>query len=348
MSTSSLRVATVAFAFICPVFTFAAPGPNQAELDAAAESTEWLLPNHDYAGTRYVKLNQIGPQNASQLRPVCIFQASDLGRALTNPLVYQGVMYVTTAQATLALDATSCEVKWRYDWKQKGKEGMMTGVGSVYRTRGAALKDGRLIRSTSDGYLIALDVETGKLAWERQIAAAEKFEVLGMAPLAFEDLVIIGAGISEFGVKGWIGAFRIADGSPVWRFDAVPNAGQPGSETWSDADEMARGGGGVWLTPALDRATGTLYLATGNPVPDFYGDAREGANLYTAAIVVLDARTGALQWCDNLCGERETVRGRNLWHGGGILEGAARRIDRCGIRAALRLSSIGVEALTAC
>jgi alcohol dehydrogenase (cytochrome c) len=59
---------------------------------------------------------------------------------------------------------------------------------------------------------------------------------------------------------------------------------------------MARGGGGVWLTPALDRASGTLDVATGNPVPDFYGDTRQGANLYTAAMVVLDARTGALKW----------------------------------------------------
>lgn len=296
MTICVFRAAAFAISLVCPVAALSATGPTQAELDAASERTEWLLPNHDYAGTRYVRLNQIRPENASQLRPVCIYQASDLGRALTNPLVYQGVMYITTAQATIALDAASCDLKWRHDWKQKGKEAMMPGVGSVYRTRGAALKDGRLIRSTSDGYLIALEAETGKVAWERQVVDAEKFEVLGMAPLAFEDLVIIGAGISEFGVRGWIGAFRMADGSPAWRFDAVPGPGQPGSETWSDPNEMARGGGGVWLTPALDRATGTLYLATGNPVPDFYGDTRQGDNLYTAAMVVLDARTGALKW----------------------------------------------------
>ena len=39
-----------------------------------------------------------------------------------------------------------------------------------------------------------------------------------------------------------------------------------------------------------------LYVAVGNPVPDFFGDVRIGKNLYTAAMVVLDARTGKLQW----------------------------------------------------
>jgi alcohol dehydrogenase (cytochrome c) len=296
MKISVLCAAAIAIRFVYPVCALAAAGPTQDELDGADEGTEWLLPNHDYAGTRYVKLNQIRPENASQLRPVCIYQASDLGRALTNPLVYRGVMYITTAQATVALDAASCDLKWRHDWKTKSKEALMAGVGSVYRSRGAALKDGYVIRSTSDGYLIALEADTGRVAWERQLVDAEKFEVLGMAPLVLEDSVIIGAGLSEFGVRGWIGAFQLTSGRPVWRFDAVPGPGQPGSETWSDPNEMARGGGGVWLTPTLDRATGSLYVATGNPVPNFHGDTRLGANLYTDSVIVLDAATGALKW----------------------------------------------------
>jgi alcohol dehydrogenase (cytochrome c) len=37
-------------------------------------------------------------------------------------------------------------------------------------------------------------------------------------------------------------------------------------------------------------------VAVGNPAPDFFGGVRTGANLYTAAMVVLDVRTGKLQW----------------------------------------------------
>jgi alcohol dehydrogenase (cytochrome c) len=45
----------------------------------------------------------------------------------------------------------------------------------------------------------------------------------------------------------------------------------------------------------LDHDTATLYVPAGNPVPDFAGGYRPGANLYTGSIVMLDAKTGALR-----------------------------------------------------
>ena len=117
-----------------------------------------------------------------------------------------------------------------------------------------------------------------------------------MAPLIYNDLVITGIGISEFGIKGWIGGFRLSDGEPVWRFSTVPEEGEPGAETWSGAEDKPHGGGGIWVTPSLDPANGMLYVAVGNPAPDFFGGVRMGKNLYTAAMIVLDAKTGRLQW----------------------------------------------------
>src|SRR5262245_19934825 len=81
---------------------YAQSGHTQQELDQSQSSTAWLLPNHDYAGLRYVDLKQITPANAVSLRPVCVYQGVDLNRALNNPLVYAGVMYVTTLHATVA------------------------------------------------------------------------------------------------------------------------------------------------------------------------------------------------------------------------------------------------------
>jgi alcohol dehydrogenase (cytochrome c) len=277
----------------------AASGPTQAELNAAGISTEWLLPNHDYAGQRFVDLKQITYQNAAELRPVCIFQAGDVRPFQTNPLVYKDAMYITTASSTIALDAATCTVRWRHDWQSKARNAEVKVGESVvnpYRSRGAVLKDGKLMRSTSDGYLIALDLDTGKLIWEKHVAEAEKYELMIMAPLVYEDLVISGIGISEYGVKGWIGAFRLSDGEPVWRFNTIPGEGEPGFDTWSSTDETPHGGGGIWVTPSLDAEKGLLYVAVGNPVPDFFGAARMGKNLYTAAMVVLDAKTGKLQW----------------------------------------------------
>src|ERR1017187_688046 len=153
----------------------AQPGPTQDELNSAQDSIEWLLPNHDYAGVRYVNLDQITPDNAALLRPVCAFQGADLNRALNNPIVYGGVMYVTTLYSTIALDPATCKVKWRHEWKPKGKE----ANGSI-KNRGVAIKDGKLVRGAQDGWMFALDAGTGKLLWEVKAANAEKYEALSI------------------------------------------------------------------------------------------------------------------------------------------------------------------------
>jgi glucose dehydrogenase len=52
-------------------------------------------------------------------------------------------------------------------------------------------------------------------------------------------------------------------------------------------------GGGVWMTPAVDMRTKTVYFVVGNPSPDLYGDIRPGDNLYTDSIVAVDLNSGA-------------------------------------------------------
>lgn len=265
--------------------------PTQAELDAAASNAvDWLHSNHDYAGQRYVDLRQIDAQNAAQLRPVCMYQAGDTKAFHNNPIVYRGVMYITTSTSTMALDATTCRLKWRHDWRPKSIE--------VHPpNRGVAIKDGRVVRATTDGYLFALDIETGKMLWEKKVIASEKNEgSFNMAPVIFEDKILLGLGISEQGVKGWIGAFRLENGEPVWRFNTVPDDNEPGIETWGGADSRLRGGGAVWAPMSFDHQQGLLYVPVANPAPDFYDDLRPGANLYTSSMVVLDVRTGKLKW----------------------------------------------------
>ena len=85
-----------------------------------------------------------------------------------------------------------------------------------------AIKDGRVVRGTPDGYLLALNADTGAMLWARQVAKPAEGETFTMAPLVFEDLILIGPAGSENNVQGWVGAFRLADGSPVWRFNTVP------------------------------------------------------------------------------------------------------------------------------
>src|SRR5262245_48644915 len=116
--------------------------PTQGELKAArTNATDWLLPNHDYGGQRFVDLKQINRRNAASLEVVASYPVADAYPFHNNPIVYQGVMYVATTNSTMALDATSLKVKWRVDRKPRGADGWPMN-------RGVALKDGKVIRGT--------------------------------------------------------------------------------------------------------------------------------------------------------------------------------------------------------
>ena len=66
----------------------------------------------------------------------------------------------------------------------------------------------------------------------------------------------------------------------------------PDLSTWKNAAGIPISGGGTWTSYTLDPKTGHLYVPGGNPAPDFAIGAREGENLYTDSVVVLDAKTG--------------------------------------------------------
>jgi alcohol dehydrogenase (cytochrome c) len=264
-------------------------GPDQAALDAAEDSGEWLVYTHDYRGTRHSPLKQVDATNAGRLVPACVFQVGETDNFQTGPLVHAGTMYFTTWRTTFAIDAATCRPRWRSTWK-------LRGASMWQRNRGLALKDGRVVRGTADGYLIALSAETGKLLWARRVADTAAGETFTMAPLVYDDLVLIGPAGSENNVQGWVGAFRLADGSPVWRFNLVPRPGEPGYETWENPKGIPMGGGSVWTFFSLDRATGELHVAATNPAPDLPSHLRKGENLYTNSIVCLDVRTGKRKW----------------------------------------------------
>ena len=289
MTLRPVAIAAVLLLTLCQLPAHAQPRPTQAELNgAAANATDWLHPNHDYRGSRFVEATEITRQNAPSLRPVCTYQSDERRPFHTNPIVHRGVMYLTVAQVTIALDAATCKVRWRHDWEVKARANWP-------QNRGVAVKDGKVIRGTRDGYLLALDAETGRVLWERATADAAKGETFTMPPVIFEDLIILGPAGNEVPVKGWVGGFKLENGEPVWRFNAAPSPGEAAAETWSTTTVLT-GGGAVWTPLSLDSDRGLVFVPFGNPAPDFYGDVRRGSNLYSNSLVVLDARTGKLVW----------------------------------------------------
>ncbi len=264
--------------------------PTQAELDRAdADTASWLMYNKGYRGERYSSLREIDVGNAGKLRPVCMFQLGEIGTFHTGPVLYDGILYATTHLGTYAIDATTCKKRWSNQHVAQGQE--MNATNS-----GIALAGGRVIRGTQDGVLYALDAKTGTLLWSRQVADPAIGEGIGAAPIVWNDVVYVGKAGSDWGIQGKMMAFKVADGSPAWSFDLIPPDHQTGANTWEKPGSRKHGGGGAWVTFALDRESGTLFVPVGNPGPDFNNKMRPGADLFTIATVALDARTGALKW----------------------------------------------------
>jgi len=270
-------------------------GPSQAELlGAADDDRNWLYHTRDYAGTRYSPLAQITSDNVRNLAPACIFQLGEPRNFQTGPIVYDGVMYMTGGRTTVALEADTCRPIWRHEWRPRDREPF------ILNNRGVAIQDGWVVRATGDGYLVALDAADGEMLWARQIADPWKGEAFTMAPMIYDDMILIGPAGSENAISGWVGAFRLEDGQELWRFETVPGATREGGETWLNPYNIPLGGGAIWTPFSLDPEREELYIAVTNPAPDLPANLRPGPNLYTNSIVALDVHTGELRWYDQL------------------------------------------------
>ena len=161
--------------------------------------------------------------------------------------------------------------------------------------RGLAVLGNVLFWGTLDGYLVALDANTGKVMWQTQVANPSDGYTMTGAPLVVNRLVVVGVAGGEFGIRGFLAAYDSETGQQVWKFFTIPGPGDPGHETWEN-DAWRTGGGPTWVTGSYDPSLDLLYWGVGNPAPDFSGDVRPGDNLFTNSVIALHASSGKLAW----------------------------------------------------
>jgi alcohol dehydrogenase (cytochrome c) len=162
----------------------AAAAPESAKTGSRI-SQEWITINKDYSSQRYVDSDQITPSNVGQVKEVCELQLNEPAWFNSGLLMVGRTIYVTTMRSTYALDATSCELRWRNDLEFKGRV-------ATIANRGPGYWDGMIYRGTADGRVIGLDATTGKLVWETQSADPTRSEAFVSAPIAWNGKVFIG------------------------------------------------------------------------------------------------------------------------------------------------------------
>jgi len=260
----------------------------------------WVTNGGNVYNQRFSPLNQINRDNVQDLKAVWRARLDGSGAGPQHsgeaqPIVYNGIVYVVTGDNDVfAISVESGERLWKYT---AHLDPANSTVCCGWTSRGVGLGDGKIYVGQLDGKLVALDQQTGTVAWSVQAEKWQAGYTITSAPLYYDGLVITGFAGAEFGTRGRVKAYDASDGSLVWTFYVVPEPGEPGSETWpANSDAWKNGGGTVWQTPAVDPELGLIYFNTANAGPDFNGSEREGDNLYTSSVVALDATNGELKW----------------------------------------------------
>ncbi len=274
---------------------FAQTVPYERIRDAATNQRDignWLTYSGDYAARHYSQLDQIHRGNVSKMKVAWVYQVRGRQHFETTPLVFDGVMYISDPPSDVtALDLRTGRPLWHY--RRSIPEGVPVCCGQV--NRGVAALDDQIFIGTIDSHLVALDAKSGRVRWDVKVEDFKLGYTITAAPLAVKDKIIVGIAGAEYGVRGFLDAYDAKTGKRAWRFWTTPAPGEPGNETWA-GDSWKRGGATTWLTGSYDPGLNLLYWGTGNPSPDYDGRPRAGDNLYSDALIALDADTGKLKW----------------------------------------------------
>ena len=277
-------------------------------VNADSEPGNWLAYGRDYAEQRHSPLTQINKKTVDELELAFSVDMYTTRGLEASPIVVDGVMYMTGSWSVVyAVDAKTGEELWSYDPEVPGDWARKACCDVV--NRGVAVYEGAIYLASLDGYLIALNAETGDEIWRvNTIIDRTKAYTITGAPRVANGRVFIGNGGGEFGVRGYVTAYDAKTGEEDWRFYTVP--GDPSkpfehpemeeaAKTWKGGEWWKIGGGGtVWNSIVYDPDTDTVFLGVGNGSPwtRTIRSPGGGDNLFLSSIVALDPNTGSKKW----------------------------------------------------
>ncbi|MFT4638794.1 MAG: quinoprotein glucose dehydrogenase [Verrucomicrobiales bacterium] len=260
---------------------------------ASAQNADWPVYLGGKERNLYSFLDQINPENVSQLEVAWTYETGHRAEYQANNLIVDGVLYTPTpTREVIALDAATGKELWKWD---PAKDGPGKGGG---RQRGLVYwqndtgGEQRLFTGVR-GSLYALDPKTGKVistfGKEGSISLGSGLNVPGVT---YKDLLVVGG----VGGKGAIRAYDVRTGEQRWIFHLIPRPGEVGYDTWPKDAYKTATGVMPWCGQSLDEKRGIVYIATKTAEPDFYGGERHGQNLYANCVLALEAATGKRLW----------------------------------------------------
>lgn len=313
-------IAVAAIGYLSDRVSAPATTPAEAGAAAASDDGDWQVWGRNLAGDRFSPLAQITPQNVNRLEKIWEFRTGSKagpdqhGQFEATPLKIRDTLYLCTPDSeVIALDAETGKQRWRFNPRADLRNVAFTACRGVAYYRTAVGLDAacaeRIISTTVDGRLLAVDARNGRLCEGFGKGGMVDIKVgMGMpgpayyyvtsAPAIVRGKIIFGGFVPDNqridSPSGVIRAFDATTGAFAWAFDvgrpdnhAMPPPGQSFTPNTPNS----------WAPISGDEALGLVYLPTGNSVPDWFGGQRRPFDeKFSSAVVALEADTGKLRW----------------------------------------------------
>ena len=285
-------------------------------------NVDWPVYRGDPKGNQYSPLAQIHAANVHRLERAWVYKTGDANQRSTmhvNPIVVNGVMYVTTPSLkAVALNAATGKQIWTFDPARHNN-------GTVVRLRNRGLvywkgAEGERIFHFVRDRVYAIDAKSGAhISTFGKAGFIDLRQDLGVDPSSaviemtspgavFKNFLIVASRVNESydASPGHIRAYDTVSGALKWTFHTIPLEGQVGHDSWKWVKGESYGGANAWGGVTIDETRGWVFAATGSATEDFYGGFRKGDNLFANSVLALDATTGERKW------HYQTVR-HDIW-----------------------------------
>ena len=288
---------------------------NEEIQKASEDPNQWVLPLGSYSGIRHSKLAQITPRNADKLKVAWTMSTGTLRGQEGQPLVIGNMLYFESSYPNYVyavnLDNVG-QIVWKFAPEQDKFSPSVACCDVV--NKGVSYADGKILVTTLDTHVYALDAKTGKVVWSVQNGDPEMGQTMTIAPLVVHDKVIVGISGGEYGVRGHLTAYDLKTGKRVWRANSVgpdsdilfdpdktidgatqkPVGKDSSLKTWNQ-DEWKLGGGTTWGWYTYDPQLNLIYYGSGNP-GTWNPTQRPGDNKWSTTLFARNPDTGVAAW----------------------------------------------------
>jgi PQQ-dependent dehydrogenase (methanol/ethanol family) len=277
----------------------AAPAPPAPKITPVTDAmlqnpdpNEWLMWRRTLNAWGFSPLDQIKKSNVKDLRMVWT-RGLSLGIQEGTPLVHNGVMFIPSRDDVYAVDAKTGDQIWEYKRKlPAGKNPKTTRTMAMYGTT--------LISTSSDNFLYALDMATGRVVWETPILDPNMRAPTSGGPIIANGKVITGRQCQPDATREScvVTAHDAKTGKELWRFHTIPGPGEPGDESWGGIPMNQRWHVGTWMVPSYDPELNLIILGTSVtiPAPKFTLAGADKNYLFHNCTLAINADTGKLVW----------------------------------------------------